>query len=82
MTVAGRLSPATRDLLDFVLVYKPDQPGYGPDGIAFGKTLVANGYGLQTVTATEPHGWPQVRDYFPDALEAWAAREVRTGVFS
>jgi Putative esterase len=81
MTAAGQLSQELRSKLHFILVFKPDQPGYGPDGIAFGKTLADAGYSLTTIAATEPHGWPQVRDYFQPALEAWAAREIETGVF-
>jgi enterochelin esterase-like enzyme len=80
--MVGRLAPATRQQLYFILIAKPDQPGYGPDATAFEKLLSADGYPHQAIVATEPHGWPQVRDYFPAAVEAWAAREVTTGVFA
>jgi enterochelin esterase-like enzyme len=79
--VAGKLDAATRANLYFILVAKPDQPGYGPDATAFEKTLATEGYSYYGIAASEPHGWPQVRDYFPGALGAWAAREVATGVF-
>jgi enterochelin esterase-like enzyme len=79
--VAGQLSATTRAQLYFIVIAKPDQPGYGTDAAGFEKTLAADGYPYDGVPATEPHGWPQVRDYFPGAVEAWAAREVATGVF-
>lgn len=79
--VAGQLDSTTRDLMYFVVVAKPDQPGYGPDAAGFDSTLANDGYVYDAVYATEPHGWQQVRDYFPGAVEAWAAREVSEGVF-
>jgi enterochelin esterase-like enzyme len=81
MVVAGQLDRAARDRLYFIIVAKPDQPGYGPDASAFDKELATYGYPHESVAATVPHGWPQVRSYFPGAVEAWAAREVATGVF-
>lgn len=80
--LAPKLPVATRRQLYFILVSKPDQPGYGPDGLAFEKVLSANEYPHDTIVATEPHGWTQVRDYFPAALESWARHEVATGVFA
>jgi enterochelin esterase-like enzyme len=79
--VAGQLDRATRDRLYFIVIAKPDQPGYGPDASTFDKELAADGYPYQSVAAAVPHGWPQVREYFPGAVETWAAREVATGVF-
>jgi enterochelin esterase-like enzyme len=79
--VAGQLDRATRDRLYFVIIAKPDQPGYGPDASAFVKELAADGYPYESVAAAVPHGWPQVREYFPGAVETWAAREAATGVF-
>jgi enterochelin esterase-like enzyme len=81
MVVAGQLDRAARDRLYFIIVAKPDQPGYGPDASAFDKELATYGYQHESVAAAVPHGWPQVRSYFPGAVEAWAAREVATGVF-
>jgi enterochelin esterase-like enzyme len=79
--VAGQLDAATRASLYFIVIAKPDQPGFGPQAVGFEKTLAADGYAYDAVASSEPHGWPQVRDYFPGAVEAWAAREVATGVF-
>ncbi len=79
--VAGQLDAATRSRLYFVVIAKPDQSGFGPQAAAFEKVLAAEGYSYDGVTSSEPHGWSQVQDYFPGAVEAWAAREVATGVF-
>ncbi len=79
--VAGQLDKAARDRLYFIVVAKPDQPLYGAQAAEFEKTLVATGYPYHAVASSEPHGWPQVRHYFPTTLESWAAREVATGVF-
>ncbi len=80
--VATQLAPATRSQLHFIIVAKPDQPGYGPDAVAFEKVLAGAGYGYDAIVAFEPHGWSQVRDYFPAAVEAWATRETESGVFA
>jgi hypothetical protein len=80
--VATQLANATRSQLHFVIVAKPDQPGYGPDAATFEKVLSDAGYGYDAIVAFEPHGWSQVRDYFPAAVEAWAAREITSGVFA
>lgn len=79
--VAPQLTAATRAQLYFIIIAKPDQPTYGPDAAAFEKILKANGYPFLGVASTEPHGWPQVRAYFPGAVEAWATHEVATGAF-
>jgi S-formylglutathione hydrolase FrmB len=81
MTVVEKLSPALLHQLYFILVAQPDQAGYGPNAATFAQKVKANGGGAEIIAATEPHGWPQVRDYFPAAVEAWAAHEVKTGVF-
>lgn len=79
--VAGQLDLAKRAGLYFIVVAKPDQPGYGPYAASFEKTLAADGYSYDAVVSTEPHGWPQVRDYFPAAVEAWATRMASQRVF-
>jgi enterochelin esterase-like enzyme len=78
---AAQLSAAARAAMYFIVIAKPDQPSYGPQATEFERTLAADGYSYDGLVATEPHGWPQVRDYFPAAVEAWAAREVKDGVF-
>jgi hypothetical protein len=42
---------------------------------------VVSGWAGASLAAAVPHGWPQVREYFPGAVEAWAAREVAAGAF-
>ena len=79
--VAGRLDAATRARLYFIIVVKTDQPEYGPQAAAFEKDLATDGYRYDAIVAFEPHGWPQVRDNFPNAVEAWSGRMVATGVF-
>lgn len=80
-TVAGQLDAAARARLYFILVVKPDQPEYGAQAAAFEKDLATDGYRYDVIVSSEPHGWPQVRDNFPIAVEAWSARMVATGVF-
>ncbi len=80
-TVAGQLDAATRARLYFILVAKPNQPEYGVQAAAFERVLAGSGYRYDAIAASEPHGWPQVRDNFPIAVEAWSARMVATGVF-
>jgi enterochelin esterase-like enzyme len=74
--------PATeRANLYFVMVYPPSEPFYGPQSINFDRLLTTDGYPHFTIETASPHGWVQVRQQFPAALEAWAARMVATGVF-
>jgi enterochelin esterase-like enzyme len=80
-TVAGQLDAATRARLYFIIVAKPDQPEYGVQAAAFERVLAGSGYRYDAIAASEPHGWPQVRDNFPIAVEAWSARMVAMGVF-
>lgn len=80
-TVAGQLDAAARARLYFIIVAKPDQPEYGPQAAAFERVLAGAGYRYDAIASSEPHGWPQVRDNFPIAVEAWSARMVATGVF-
>jgi enterochelin esterase-like enzyme len=80
-TVAGQLDEAARARLYFILVAEPNQPEYGPQAADFEKVLAGYGYRYDAIVAFEPHGWPQVRDNFPNAVEAWSARMVAMGVF-
>jgi enterochelin esterase-like enzyme len=77
--VAGQLDVATRARLYFVLVVKPDQPEFGLQAAMFEKDLTTYGYQHYSMASSEPHGWPQVRDNFPPAVEAWSARMVADG---
>jgi len=77
--VAGQLDTATRARLYFVVVVKPDQPEFGLQAAMFEKDLTGYGYRHDSIVSLEPHGWPQVRDNFPPAVEAWSARMVADG---
>jgi len=80
--VAGTVDPTVRRRLYFVLVAKPDQPGYGSEAVQFEKELATYDYPYRSISTTMPHGWTQVRNLLPSALESWASREVSEGVFS
>jgi enterochelin esterase-like enzyme len=80
-SVAGQLDAAARARLYFVIVAKPDQPEYGVQAADFEKVLSGYGYRHDVIVSSEPHGWPQVRDNFPIAVEAWSSRMVAVGVF-
>jgi enterochelin esterase-like enzyme len=79
--VAGRLTPSQRANLFFVLIADPKQPLYGPQAADFYRLLSADGYPAVAMEAAVPHGWVQVRQNTPAALQAWSARLVATGVF-
>ncbi len=81
MVVAGRLPVAQRAGLYFVLVADPSQSFYGPQAATFARTLATDGYPQLTLAAAVPHGWTQVRQEFPAALEAVATRQAAVGVF-
>jgi S-formylglutathione hydrolase FrmB len=79
--VAGKVAVSVRSNLYFILVAKPDQPGYGAQAADFEKILTTDGYPSVRIAAKDPHGWVQVRNETPVAFEAWAARMAGTGVF-
>jgi enterochelin esterase-like enzyme len=79
--VAGQLGQAARRDLYFILVAQAEQALYGPQASEFEGILATYGYSFDDISASEPHGWQQVRDYFPRAMEAWASHEVVSGVF-
>ena len=80
MVVATRLAPPDRAKLYFVVIADPTQPLYGPEADAFEHLLSVEGYHYVALQADMPHGWEQVRQLLPSALEAWAAHLVNAGV--
>ena len=50
----------------------------GEDWADFERLLADEGYPFVAVQAKVPHGWVQVRQEFPGALQTWAARLVAT----
>ena len=80
--VATQLAAAVRANLYFIVVASPTQPIYGAQSADFERLLTSAGYPFVAIQARVPHGWVQVREEFPGALDAWAARLVGTGVFA
>jgi hypothetical protein len=79
--VATQLPVDQRQNLFLIVIAEPSQPFYGPQATAFESLLTANGYPYVALNAQVPHGWVQVRQEFPAALEAWAAHLVAVGAF-
>jgi enterochelin esterase-like enzyme len=81
MIVATQLSAEARAKLFFIVVAKPSQPFFGVQSAEFEQMLQLEGYPYLAIDAEVPHGWEEVRQELPTALEAWAARLVAAGVF-
>ena len=80
-TVLVKQVPAvSRSGLFFVLIANPKQTAYGPRAAQFAATLKADGYGCASVAAQVDHGWVQVRQTLPTALEDWAGHLGASGV--
>jgi enterochelin esterase-like enzyme len=79
--VVGQLAPSVRANLYFIVVSDSNQPLYGPQAASFVQLLATDGYPHVTMSAEIGHGWVQVRESCPTALEIWASRMVATGVF-
>ena len=65
-----------RSKLYFIVIAKPDQGFYGPAAAQFDGILKQSGFDYLAVASQYTHGWPQVRNETPGALDAWAARLV------
>jgi len=81
MILAAQLSSADRARLYFIVIAQPSQPLYGSEATEFERLLSTEGYAFAILNAGVPHGWDQVRDELPAALETWATRMAATGVF-
>ncbi len=79
--VAPTLPSATRHGMYFVLVADETQGFFGPQMTTFADVLARAGYPDSVIAASVPHGWTQVRDYLPRALELVAAWQRSVGVF-
>jgi hypothetical protein len=75
------LDAAAKSSLYLVIVAQSSQQLYGDDATAFVEILDGQGIANSFIDASEPHGWPQVRDYFARALVLIARREAALGVF-
>ncbi|MGA3057454.1 MAG: alpha/beta hydrolase-fold protein [Candidatus Limnocylindrales bacterium] len=79
--VAPELSSTVRANLYFVLVAQTSQVFYGTQATSFEQVLTDAGYPHDLIDASQPHGWPQVRDELGRALTLVAVRQAQTGVF-
>jgi enterochelin esterase-like enzyme len=82
MIAASQLPAATCAKLFFIVVAQPSQPFFGTQATEFEHLLAFKGYPFIALDAKIPHGWDQVREMLPVALEAWAGHLVAGGVFS
>jgi enterochelin esterase-like enzyme len=80
LLLAAQLPVADRAGLYFIVVAKHGQPIYGLQAKAFERALASGGYSYKIVDARLPHGWDQVRQLLPGALEDWAAHLAAAGV--
>ncbi len=81
MVVATELPAAERSTLFFIVVAKPGEPFFGTEAVAFEQLLATEGYRYVALDARVGHGWDQVRQELPVALEAWARQLVTVGAF-
>jgi len=82
MIAASQLPAATCAKLFFIVIAQPSQPFFGTQATEFEHLLAFKGYPFVALDAKIPHGWDQVREMLPVALEAWAGHLVAAGVFS
>ncbi len=78
--VAAQLPVSVRDALFLIVIAERGQTFYGPEAAGFEKVLAAQGYPYIAQNSAYPHGWTQVRQEFPLALERWADHLVSMGV--
>ena len=79
ISIAPTLPAAARASLFFVVISSPTQPFYGAAATAFERVIDTNGYTYVVQNAKVPHGWVQVREQLPGALEAWGAHLAVSG---
>jgi enterochelin esterase-like enzyme len=81
VVVATRLRVGELAGLFFIVVAKPSEPFFGTEAVEFEQLLATEGYDYVAVNSKLGHGWNQVRQELPGALEAWAAHLVAVGLF-
>jgi enterochelin esterase-like enzyme len=79
IVAATRLPAADRARLFFIVVAQPRQWFFGAQATDFERLLASEGYGYKALDSNVGHGWDQVRQTLPLALETWAARLVALG---
>ena len=80
MTTASSLAPSVRRQLFVVMAAQPNVGVFGQQASAFAGVLSRDGYPTDFLWNKYGHAWIGVRTEFLPALQAVAAREVRTGV--
>jgi hypothetical protein len=80
--IATGLAPSVKSSLYIVLVADSTQAFYGSQATAYAKILDAAGIACAFIDASAPHGWPQVRDCFAQALTLVGMRQAELGVFA
>jgi S-formylglutathione hydrolase FrmB len=79
--VAARLDPDVRPNIYYVIVAQRSQEFYGSGASDFAKVLDHAGIAYSFINADDPHGWPQVRNTFSQALTLVGMRMAESGVF-
>jgi len=80
--IASGLAPSVKSRLYIVLVAQPSQAFYGSQATGYAKILAAAAIRYVFIHASEPHGWPQVRDYLAQALTLVGLRQAELGIFA
>jgi enterochelin esterase-like enzyme len=79
--IIDRLAPDERASLYFVLVARANEALYGRQATGFTALLGSEGCPHLLIDTQQGHGWVEVRQELPAALEAWAQHMVGRGVF-
>jgi enterochelin esterase-like enzyme len=76
-----KLTADQRARLYFIVDASPTQQFYGPQAQNFEAILSHSKVGFYGMKSIWVHSWTQVRNDFPEAVKAWAARMVVDGVW-
>jgi len=79
---APLLKASVKSTLYFAIVVQPKQAFYGTQAASFTSVLRDAGIAYDLVDAADPHGWPQVRAGFRQALLLLARHQAEVGVFA
>lgn len=75
------LTDAQKARLYYIVIAQPAQYFYATQAQLFEKILKENNVAYDKVDSLYEHSWTQVRNDFPTAVQAWAARLVVDGVW-
>ena len=79
--LAPNLQGYVRYQMYFIVVAADNGDFYGVSAKNFEDILRTNGYKYYALASLYTHGWPQVRNDTPAALDAWAAQLVINGIW-